>query len=220
MNADLRIESRFKNARLWQAIEDRFRLERGERYGLVALAARTIGVSVHVLSGLLTLKYSAFYTIKRNRQTFRDGKVRDSAHQIADFFSLDPEILFPRSLYALALPNVLVREFESERVISLQQAQAQHLLPSVSLDTDSIANDERRTALESVLKTLTPREEGVLKMRFGLEDGVEHTLEEVGLRYGVNRERIRQIEAKGLRHMRHPSRSRKLREYLDDHADL
>jgi RNA polymerase primary sigma factor len=63
---------------------------------------------------------------------------------------------------------------------------------------------------------LTPREERVIKMRFGLEDGTEHTLEEVGQKFGVTRERIRQIEAKALRKLRHPSRSRQLRGFLAD----
>lgn len=66
-----------------------------------------------------------------------------------------------------------------------------------------------------VLKGLTPREEKVLRLRFGLDDGRTRTLEEVGREFNVTRERIRQIEAKALRKMRHPSRSRKLREYLD-----
>jgi RNA polymerase primary sigma factor len=67
-----------------------------------------------------------------------------------------------------------------------------------------------------VLHTLSVREEKVVKMRFGLEDGSEHTLEEVGLEFAVTRERIRQIEAKALRKLRHPSRSGKLRLLLDD----
>ena len=68
---------------------------------------------------------------------------------------------------------------------------------------------------ESVLKTLSPREEKVIKMRFGVGDGSEHTLEEVGQNFAVTRERIRQIEAKALRKLRHPSRSRKLRAFLE-----
>ena len=68
---------------------------------------------------------------------------------------------------------------------------------------------------EQVLNTLTPREERIIKMRFGLEDGTEHTLEEVGQNFGVTRERIRQIEAKALRKLRHPSRNRRLRAFLE-----
>ncbi|MBR4728148.1 MAG: sigma-70 family RNA polymerase sigma factor, partial [Clostridia bacterium] len=72
-----------------------------------------------------------------------------------------------------------------------------------------------KETLNEVLKTLTPREAKVLALRFGLEDGHPHTLEEVGSRFGVTRERIRQIEAKALRKLRHPSRSKKLKDFLD-----
>ena len=72
-----------------------------------------------------------------------------------------------------------------------------------------------REQLEEVMNTLTPREAKVLKLRFGLEDGKSRTLEEVGKEFNVTRERIRQIEAKALRKLRHPSRSKKLRDYLD-----
>ena len=69
--------------------------------------------------------------------------------------------------------------------------------------------------LEEVLGTLTEREQKVLRLRFGLDDGRARTLEEVGKEFNVTRERIRQIEAKALRKLRHPSRSRKLKDYLD-----
>ena len=69
--------------------------------------------------------------------------------------------------------------------------------------------------LEEVLSTLTPREMRVLRLRFGLDDGRARTLEEVGQSFGVTRERIRQIEAKALRKLRHPSRSKKLKDFLD-----
>ena len=69
--------------------------------------------------------------------------------------------------------------------------------------------------LADVLKTLTPREEKVLRLRFGLEDGRPRTLEEVGKEFNVTRERIRQIEAKALRKLRHPSRSKKLKDFLN-----
>ncbi|MGB9847447.1 MAG: sigma-70 family RNA polymerase sigma factor, partial [Desulfotomaculales bacterium] len=72
-----------------------------------------------------------------------------------------------------------------------------------------------REQLDEVLTTLTDREQKVLRLRFGLDDGRARTLEEVGQRFGVTRERIRQIEAKTLRKLRHPSRSKKLKDYLD-----
>ena len=81
--------------------------------------------------------------------------------------------------------------------------------------TDAVININLKEMTEQVLNTLTPREERVIKMRFGLEDGTEHTLEEVGQNFAVTRERIRQIEAKALRKLRHPSRSRRLRAFLD-----
>ena len=81
--------------------------------------------------------------------------------------------------------------------------------------SDAVINLNLKEQTESVLKTLTPREEKVIKMRFGVGDGSEHTLEEVGQQFSVTRERIRQIEAKALRKLKHPSRSRKMRSFLD-----
>jgi RNA polymerase primary sigma factor len=81
---------------------------------------------------------------------------------------------------------------------------------------DSASKQLLKEEISTVLSTLTPREQRVLQLRFGLEDGRSRTLEEVGLEFSVTRERIRQIEAKALRKLRHPSRSRKLRDYLED----
>jgi RNA polymerase primary sigma factor len=80
---------------------------------------------------------------------------------------------------------------------------------------DAVINVNLKEQTAHVLRTLTAREEKVIKMRFGLEDGSEHTLEEVGQSFAVTRERIRQIEAKALRKLRHPSRSRKLKAFMD-----
>jgi len=84
---------------------------------------------------------------------------------------------------------------------------------------EAVINVNLKEQTAHVLRTLTPREEKVIKMRFGLEDGSEHTLEEVGQSFAVTRERIRQIEAKALRKLRHPSRSRKLRAFMDGVRD-
>jgi RNA polymerase primary sigma factor len=81
--------------------------------------------------------------------------------------------------------------------------------------SEAVINLNLKEQTEALLKTLTPREEKVIKMRFGIGDGSEHTLEEVGQSFAVTRERIRQIEAKALRKLRHPSRSRKLKAFLE-----
>ncbi len=81
--------------------------------------------------------------------------------------------------------------------------------------SEAVINLNLREQTAEVLKTLSPREEKIVKMRFGLQDGSEHTLEEVGQHFAVTRERIRQIEAKALRKLRHPSRSHRLRAFLD-----
>ena len=78
-----------------------------------------------------------------------------------------------------------------------------------------IAYEMMKKQLENVLDTLTDREENVLRLRFGLDDGRTRTLEEVGKVFGVTRERIRQIEAKALRKLRHPSRSKQLKDFLE-----
>lgn len=85
---------------------------------------------------------------------------------------------------------------------------------------DAVVNDDLKERVREVLKTLAPREEKVLKMRFGIDVASEHTLEEVGKDFAVTRERIRQIEVKALRKLRHPSRSKKLRSFFDKDANF
>jgi RNA polymerase primary sigma factor len=82
--------------------------------------------------------------------------------------------------------------------------------------SDAVISLNVKEQTESVLKTLTPREEKIIKMRFGLDDGSERTLAEIGQSFALTRERIRQIEAKGLRKLRHPSRARKLRALMEE----
>ena len=89
----------------------------------------------------------------------------------------------------------------------------------VASPSEAVINLNLREQTAEVLKSLTPREEKIIKMRFGLQDGSEHTLEEVGQHFAVTRERIRQIEAKALRKLRHPSRSHRLRTFLESNRD-
>jgi RNA polymerase primary sigma factor len=86
---------------------------------------------------------------------------------------------------------------------------------SATSPLESVVSASRRDEVKRVMKTLTPREEEVLAKRFGLVDGTEHTLEEVGRLHNVTRERIRQIESKALRKLRHPTRAAKLKPFLD-----
>ena len=86
---------------------------------------------------------------------------------------------------------------------------------NVPVPAEAAAATLLKEQLDEVLDTLTEREQKVLRLRFGMNDGRARTLEEVGKEFDVTRERIRQIEAKALRKLRHPSRSRKLRDYLD-----
>ena len=86
---------------------------------------------------------------------------------------------------------------------------------NVSAPQDAATFTMLKEQLLSVLDTLTPREEMVLRLRYGIDDGHPRTLEEVGKEFGVTRERIRQIEAKALRKLRHPQRSKKLKDYID-----
>ena len=110
--------------------------------------------------------------------------------------------------------------FQNEDVIlSAPFRSVYRALHQVVLLRASCAGVRRKTLLkeqlDEVLDTLTEREQKVLRLRFGMNDGRARTLEEVGKEFDVTRERIRQIEAKALRKLRHPSRSRKLRDYLD-----
>lgn len=88
--------------------------------------------------------------------------------------------------------------------------------PDASAPEDAAAYEMLREQMKDILDTLTEREESVLRLRFGLDDGRTRTLEEVGKVFGVTRERIRQIEAKALRKLRHPSRSKRLKDFLED----
>ena len=89
---------------------------------------------------------------------------------------------------------------------------------STLLPADAAMYSSLRGVTKEILDTLTPREAKVLRMRFGIEMNTDHTLEEVGKQFDVTRERIRQIEAKALRKLRHPSRSDKLRSFLDSNS--
>ena len=167
----------------------------------IADQARTIRIPVHMVETINRLK-------KAQSQLLHENGREPTEEQIAE---------------AMDLPIERVREIMrvAQETVSMETPigpEEDSRLMDFIRDEDALAPDEAALKtitnedIDSVLKTLTPREEAVIRLRFGLEDGRCHTLEQVGLRFQVTRERIRQIEAKALRKLRHPVRSSKFRD--------
>ena len=170
----------------------------------IADQARTIRIPVHMVETINKL-------IRVSRQLLQEYGREPLPEEIAE---------------EMGIPEDKVREIIkiAQEPVSLEtpigEEEDSHLGDFIPDDdapapADAAAFTLLKEQLMSVLSTLTPREEMVLKLRFGLEDGRARTLEEVGREFKVTRERIRQIEAKALRKLRHPSRSKKLRDFLD-----
>ena len=170
----------------------------------IADQARTIRIPVHMVETINKVK-------KVSSQLLHQNGHEPSAEEIAE---------------ELAMPVEKVREIMrvAQEPVSLEtpigEEEDSHLgdfIPDndAPAPADAASHTMLREQLSEVLDTLTPREEKVLRLRFGLEDGRSRTLEEVGKEFNVTRERIRQIEAKALRKLRHPSRSKKLKDFLD-----
>lgn len=170
----------------------------------IADQARTIRIPVHMVETINKVK-------KANSQLLHQNGKEPTPEEIADF---------------LDMPEEKVREIlrVAQEPVSLEtpigEEEDSHLGDFIP-DDDALAPADAasmsllKEQLVEVLQTLTPREAKVLSLRFGLEDGNPKTLEEVGKEFNVTRERIRQIEAKALRKLRHPSRSKKLKDFLD-----
>ncbi|MCI1856556.1 MAG: RNA polymerase sigma factor RpoD [Sporolactobacillus sp.] len=170
----------------------------------IADQARTIRIPVHMVETINKL-------IRVQRQELQDLGREPTPEEIGKKMHLSPEKV--REILKIAqepvsLETPIGEEDDSHLgdFIEDQDAKA----PS-----DAAAYELLKEQLEDVLDTLTDREENVLRLRFGLDDGRTRTLEEVGKVFGVTRERIRQIEAKALRKLRHPSRSKQLKDFLD-----
>ncbi|TET42667.1 MAG: hypothetical protein E3J66_03200 [Dehalococcoidia bacterium] len=139
---------------------------------------------------------------------------------LVELLGLPQDYLFsPELLEAIdaGVFDARYKELEPPEIMFLSDAAKAKLLPIVS-DEDMIQEVDRKLLRENidiVLNDLKPRESLVLTLRFGLDDGVSRTLEEVGQSLGIGKERVRQIEAKTLRILRHPARSRRLKDYLD-----
>ncbi|MBW3114297.1 MULTISPECIES: RNA polymerase sigma factor RpoD [Bacillaceae] len=170
----------------------------------IADQARTIRIPVHMVETINKL-------IRVQRQLLQDLGREPAPEEIAEEMDLTPEKV--REILKIAqepvsLETPIGEEDDSHLGDFIEDAEAQS--PS-----EHAAYELLKEQLEDVLDTLTDREENVLRLRFGLDDGRTRTLEEVGKVFGVTRERIRQIEAKALRKLRHPSRSKRLKDFLE-----
>ena len=170
----------------------------------IADQARTIRIPVHMIETINKL-------IRTSRQLVQELGREPTSEEIAK--RMDIPVAKVRKILKIAQEPISLEtpigEEEDSHLGDFIEDKA------VVSPSDAVINLNLKEQTSSVLKTLTPREEKVIKMRFGLDDGSEHTLEEVGQSFAVTRERIRQIEAKALRKLRHPSRSRKLRAFLE-----
>jgi RNA polymerase primary sigma factor len=170
----------------------------------IADQARTIRIPVHMIETINKL-------IRTSRQLVQELGREPTNEELAK--RLDLPVSKVRKVLRIAQePISLETPIGEEEESHLGDFIIDHCAISPS---DAVINLNLREQTAQVLKTLTPREEKIIKMRFGLEDGSEHTLEEVGQNFAVTRERIRQIEAKALRKLRHPSRSHRLRAFLE-----
>jgi RNA polymerase primary sigma factor len=175
----------------------------------IADQARTIRIPVHMIETINKL-------IRTSRQLVQELGREPTSEEIAK--RMDIPVAKVRKVLKIAqepisLETPIGEEEDSHLGDFIEDSGA--VSPS-----EAVISVNLKEYTSQVLRTLTPREERVIKMRFGLEDGSEHTLEEVGQSFQVTRERIRQIEAKALRKLRHPSRSRKLRAFVDNPTNL
>ncbi len=172
----------------------------------IADQARTIRIPVHMIETINKL-------IRVSRGLVQEVGREPSSEEIAR--KMDMPVNKVRKIIKIAQePISLETPIGEEEDSHLGDFIEDKLMPS---PPDTVIHINLREQIEEALKSLTEREAKVLKMRFGLGDGNEHTLEEVGQQFKVTRERIRQIEAKALRKLKHPSRSRKLRSFTNNH---
>ena len=204
------------NMGLMKAV-DKFEYRRGYKFSTYATwwirqavtraisdQARTIRVPVHMIENINKL-------LRISRQLVQELGREPSSEEIAQ--RMDIPVSSVRKVLKIAQQPISLESPVGEEEDSRLGDFIQDTAGVSPADAMIRVNLQEQTA--SVLRTLNPREEQIIKMRFGLEDGSEHTLEEVGQNFQVTRERIRQIEVKALRKLRHPSRSRKLRAFVE-----
>ncbi len=170
----------------------------------IADQARTIRIPVHMVETINKLQ-------RVSRQLVQELGREPTIEEIAEAMEMPPEKV-EEIMKVAQDPVSLETPIGEEEDSHLGDFIEDKIIPSPS---EAAAKQLLKEQLEAVLNTLSKREREVLKLRFGLEDGRPSTLEEVGKRFGVTRERIRQIESKALRKLRHPTRSKKLKDFLD-----
>ena len=171
----------------------------------IADQARTIRIPVHLVESINRVKKTTGDLLRKNGR-------EPTAEEIAVQLDMEPDRV--RELLQLAQDPISLETPVGEE----EDAHLEDFIQDedAGVPVDEAGRQLLRRELFSVLKSLTPREERVIALRFGLEDGRAHTLEELGKEFNVTRERVRQIEAKALRKLRHPSRAKRLRDYLDE----
>jgi RNA polymerase primary sigma factor len=204
------------NIGLMKAV-DKFEYQRGYKFSTyatwwirqaitraIADQARTIRIPVHMIETINKL-------IRTSRALVQEYGREPTSEEIAE--KMDIPVSKVRKILKIAQEPISLEtpigEEEDSHLGDFIEDQG------VVSPADAVININLKDQTAAVLQSLTPREEQVIRMRFGIGDGSEHTLEEVGQRFAVTRERIRQIEAKALRKLRHPSRSRKLKAFLE-----
>lgn len=171
----------------------------------IADQGRTIRVPVHMIENINKL-------VRTQRQLVQDLGREPTPEEIAETMNIEVDKVMDMMRIAqkpISLETPIGEEEDSQLGDFIED---EHVDTPVELTTQIFLKEQ----LLEVLETLTPREQQVLRLRFGLDDGRTRTLEEVGKVFDVTRERIRQIEAKALRKLRHPTRSKKLKDYLED----
>ncbi len=171
----------------------------------IADQARTIRIPVHMIETINKL-------IRVSRQMFQELGREPTPEEIAKKVGMSPEKvrkILRTSQEPISLETPIGDDDESHLGDFIEDK-------SVMSPEKYVLRQALRSQLEEVLSTLSEREEQVLRYRFGLEDDTEYTLEQVGKKFGVTRERIRQIEAKALRKLRHPNRAKYLRPFCEE----
>ena len=171
----------------------------------IADQGRTIRIPVHLVEHINRVRKTAGELLRKNGR-------EPTAEEIAVRLEMEPDRV--RELLQLAQEPVSLEAPVGEE----EDAHLEDFIQDedAGVPVDEAGRQLLRRELLHVLKSLTPREERVITLRFGLEDGRSRTLEELGREFNVTRERVRQIEAKALRKLRHPSRAKRLRDYLDE----